>query len=258
MSDLVLTTPGGLSGFFGKLPARRDFVTSALPHAFTEPWHNWLEDGLAGCQDRLGATWLDAYLNMPIWRFALAGCVCGESAVAGIMIPSLDRVGRHFPLTIAALVSAPFAPTELASSFSNWYREAEPLALSCLNAEFEFESFERQVATLPFEICAGAVPTRRDPPGRPAWFSTPQAQGWQFPSNADIDPLRIFALAFDRTTARHLGAYSLWWTTGSERVPPTLAVSPGLPNAIAFTALLDGDWDEWGWCDSPSFQLIGE
>ncbi|MEI6560176.1 MAG: type VI secretion system-associated protein TagF [Rhodospirillaceae bacterium] len=256
MSDLVLNSPGGRSGFFGKLPARRDFVTAVLPHAFTEPWHNWLEDGLAGCQDRLGAPWLDAYLTMPVWRFALAGGVCGEAAVAGIMIPSLDRVGRHFPLTIAALVSATVTPTELVSGFSGWYRDAEPLALSCLDVGLAFEPFEQQVAGLPVEgLSAGA--SARTAAAQPAWFSSSQAQGWQFSAGTDGEPMQVFARVFERAAARRLGAYSLWWTIGSERVAPTLAVHSGLPSAAAFTALLDGNWDECGWRNSPDFQVIG-
>ena len=87
----VLNAPAaGLppSGYFGKSPARRDFVTGGLSRAFTEPWHAWLEDGLIRSRELLGEDWLGAYLNQPVWRFALSAGLCGQSAVAGVMIPS--------------------------------------------------------------------------------------------------------------------------------------------------------------------------
>ena len=38
----------------------------------------------------------------PIWRFALAPGVAGPLPMLGVMMPSVDRVGRQFPLTLAA------------------------------------------------------------------------------------------------------------------------------------------------------------
>ena len=46
------------------------------------------------------------------------------------------------------------------------------------------------------------------------------------------------------------GAYSLWWTPGSERVAPSLLACAGLPPAEGFAALLTGAWQESGvWLD---------
>jgi type VI secretion system protein ImpM len=41
--------------------------------------------------------------------------------------------------------------------------------------------------------------------------------------------------------------FSLWWTTGSERVPASLLIAPGLPAPQNFAAFMDGRWSEWGW-----------
>ena len=39
--------PGvALSGFWGKLPARGDFVRAGLPRSFVEPWDAWLQSAL--------------------------------------------------------------------------------------------------------------------------------------------------------------------------------------------------------------------
>ena len=51
----------------------------------------------------LGESWLSAWMEAPVWRFALPGGACGPDAVLGLMLPSVDRVGRAFPLLVAAL-----------------------------------------------------------------------------------------------------------------------------------------------------------
>lgn len=103
-------SPGGVvAGFYGKLPARGDFVRSGLPRDFTDPWDDWLQSVIAGSQSLLGDAWLPAFLEAPVWRFALPIGMCGPHAVLGLTLPSVDRAGRYFPLTFAALSPCGFA-----------------------------------------------------------------------------------------------------------------------------------------------------
>src|ERR1700739_3155085 len=95
--------PAVIAGFYGKLPARGDFVRSGLPRDFTDPWDAWLAQAIAGSRTRMGDDWLPAFLEAPVWRFVLAPGLCGERAVLGLVLPSVDRAGRYFPLTFAAL-----------------------------------------------------------------------------------------------------------------------------------------------------------
>jgi type VI secretion system protein ImpM len=95
--------PDPVVGFFGKLPARGDFVRVGLPRDFTDRWDEWLQSVLAGSRALMGEAWLPAFLEAPVWRFALPAGMCGERAVLGLMLPSVDRAGRYFPLTFAAL-----------------------------------------------------------------------------------------------------------------------------------------------------------
>jgi type VI secretion system protein ImpM len=95
---------GGASvGLFGKLPARGDFVRVGLPGSFIEPWDAWLQRAIDAARRTMGERWLPAWLDAPVWRFSLPLWVCGPGAVLGLMIPSVDRVGRYFPLTLAAV-----------------------------------------------------------------------------------------------------------------------------------------------------------
>jgi type VI secretion system protein ImpM len=92
-----------IAGFYGKLPARGDFVSWALPRDFTDKWDAWLAAAIAGSQTSMGQDWLPAFLEAPVWRFALSPGLCGDRAALGLMLPSVDRAGRYFPLTFAAL-----------------------------------------------------------------------------------------------------------------------------------------------------------
>jgi type VI secretion system protein ImpM len=90
-------------GFYGKLPARGDFVRAGLPRDFTDRWDDWLQSVIAGSRALMGEAWLPAFLEAPVWRFALPPGMCGERAALGLMLPSVDKAGRYFPLTFAAL-----------------------------------------------------------------------------------------------------------------------------------------------------------
>ena len=94
--------PDAIAGLFGKLPARGDFVRENLPRDFTDAWDAWWQRGLADTQGRWGDEWYDAWLEAPVWRFMLPPGLCGRSGMLGLWLPSVDKVGRYSPLTIAA------------------------------------------------------------------------------------------------------------------------------------------------------------
>jgi len=94
-------------GFYGKLPARGDFVGLGLPQGFIRPWDAWLQQAIAGSREHLGGTWTAAWLEAPIWRFLLPPGLCGSGGVLGLWLPSVDRAGRFFPLTFARIVEGP-------------------------------------------------------------------------------------------------------------------------------------------------------
>lgn len=89
-------------GAFGKLPALGDFLRMDLPQGFIDPWDRWLQGGLLSARSALGKRWQDCYFSAPIWRFNLSAGLLGAAPVMGVMMSSVDRVGRQFPLTLAA------------------------------------------------------------------------------------------------------------------------------------------------------------
>jgi len=102
--------PDARVGLFGKLPARGDFVRENLPRDFADAWDAWWQRGLAETQQRSQDEWREAWLEAPVWRFVLPPGLCGATGVLGLWMPSVDRAGRYFPLTIAATAAADWAP----------------------------------------------------------------------------------------------------------------------------------------------------
>ena len=87
-------------GFYGKLPAHGDFIRFRADAGFVLAWDGWLQQCFAASREQLGAGWDEAYQNAPIWRFCFGAGLCGPDAIVGVMMPSQDRVGRMFPLTV--------------------------------------------------------------------------------------------------------------------------------------------------------------
>lgn len=91
------------------MPGLGDFFRIDASPAFVAPWDVWLQTCLRDGREAMGTQWQEAYLSAPIWRFSLEAGIAGPRSVAGVLMPSVDRVGRMFPLTLvgsAARVSA--------------------------------------------------------------------------------------------------------------------------------------------------------
>lgn len=226
-------------GYHGKLLAKGDFVTRRLPRGFLDPWDSWLQDVVGGSRARMGEAWLDAYLTSPIWRFALSAGLCGEGAAAGVLMPSVDRVGRYFPLTIVAMLATGADLLAMPVVAAGWFGKAEELVRSALADVFDFDGFDAQVAALgaPAASEAGPPATAVVEAGPGLRLAIPSA-------DAVGQAYRALAERFLSTSYPHC---SLWWTSGSEDVAATFIVCSGLPSAEGFAAFLDGRWGAWGW-----------
>ena len=227
-------------GFFGKLPSNGDFVTRRLPKSpFLNTWDNWLQVAIAKSREHLQENWLTTYLTSPIWRFALSPGLCGDFTWAGLLMPSVDKVGRYFPLTIAMRLSNKTHPFQVVDEASEWFTNAENIALTSLDDDINLEDFDRDVHQLGIpELGNHALNTN---------LTINQAT----PLHLNIPSANSISQAYSGLLNLLIGTnysnYSLWWTDGSDHVEPCLIVSPGLPPEECFTALLDGDWNKWGW-----------
>lgn len=71
-------------------------------------------------------------MSAPIWRFSAAAGLAGPDAVLGVMMPSVDRVGRQFPLTLVTTTDRMAAHADLHFSAQNVFIALENIALEAL------------------------------------------------------------------------------------------------------------------------------
>ncbi len=237
-----MNEPQELCGLFGKAPQQSDFINHHLPEDVTEHWHRWLQSSLSISREQLGEQWLNTYLISPIWHFAIMPKVIGEQAVLGVMIPSVDQVGRYFPLTIAHT-----GPHQIWSAYLNgqsWFDQIEKVALYALADNTSYSQLLGELESLD-------IPTI---PNMPAYVSQSSVNAFnhnqiihhQSPDQSTND---LALSLLNNAYQQQLGNHSLWWTKGSSTIKPCLAISSNLPDPGQFAAMLDGNWQQWGWSE---------
>ena len=228
-------------GFFGKLPSHGDFIGRRVADGFREAWDPWLQRCLTASQLQLGSRWLDCYLTSPMWRFFLCDGVAGETSYAGVLLPSVDRVGRYFPLTVVAALPVELGALSFAEAATGWFDEVEQLCRSALeNPHFELGEFDAALAATSRWLSGlDQSCLTRAFPGR--------STQWRWPLRA-VDNLGAALGGSLMTTAQTaLRPMTMWWTAGSDLVYPSVLVVRSLPNPQSFADLLAGTWEEGRW-----------
>ena len=224
------------TGWYGKLPSSGDFVSRRVHPVFIESWDAWLNAMLVGSRERLGAGWRDAFLSAPAWRFVLAPGVLSPEGWAGLIVPSVDAVGRYFPLTVvAALPSKSIDPVATLVRAHRWYAEVEPVVTVALTPEAEIETFDAQLSNrrFPGELLAILETSDETIPPR----SRGQRALWiplgpEFQGEAGL-----------RGLAKPLAEpYSAWLAEESEIFGRSLMLCEKLPGVEQFCAMLNGEW----------------
>src|SRR5271167_719654 len=135
-------------GFFGKLPVLGDFLSRRLGPDFVEPWDQWLQQAMHMARAQAGAAWNELYTQAAPWRFALEAGVCGGSPVLGVLIPSNDRVGRQFPLTVACPLPTGVGALEVAAASEEWFADTEALLERAVGGGMDLAAFDLAVTDL--------------------------------------------------------------------------------------------------------------
>jgi type VI secretion system protein ImpM len=135
-------------GFFGKLPSHGDFVSSGVGLSLQRELDEWVQSGLRAGEERLGSHWRDHFHAMPPWRFIVERGLWGPATIAGVLLASTDRVGRTFPLIIAAQLHAfDDHPRQLYLDAA-WFTAAEALGETSLARDFDIGTFTANLKRL--------------------------------------------------------------------------------------------------------------
>ncbi len=225
-------------GIYGKLPMHGDFVHRNLPAAFIKTWDEWLQLYIAGSKEQMGDEWLDIYLTSPIWRFVLSSGVVDQQHWAGIMLPSVDQVGRYYPFSIVMPLAPELNPLEFISFHTHWFENIEELALQVLEEQFSVDELVDKLNAIHVDFTLSHIKT-----GQP-FDANAMQMNMEFDEQS---PTAVYAGLLDSILVKTMTSYSAWTTRGSERITPCLLNVKNLPVANRLPAMMDGQWAHWGW-----------
>lgn len=233
-----MTTVTELTGLFGKLPAHGDFIYRNLSSQFIQVWDEWLQHFISASREQIGDVWLNIYLTSPLWRFVFSQGVIDRHAWAGVLIPSVDRVGRYFPVSVVKKIPDQINPLEFLSRENEWYTNVEDALLEALQGEIDADELMLKINTL----------------------SLKQIYEYRHSSILDDKPVAVinkisdqqavdnaYANLLDAFLSSAISSYSFWSTQGSEHVEPCVFSCQGLPAVKGIAAMLDGKWEQWNW-----------
>lgn len=223
-------------GWHGKLPTLGDFASRRLSVSFVEAWDSWLAEGISALQKADAAGWLQAYLDSPSWRFllmpgALRGGI-GTKAWAGVLMPSVDRVGRYFPFTIAQqLPSLPkYVPDY--QQLSNWCDQLDAIAVEALFNDWTIDGLEKALQASPLPACITSA----------GQFSTATVGQLKESDEPKFHRSTLFNLLMEHA----LGSLALqkgatFWIGSAREERPMIVTTHGLPQGLDFAALFSND-----------------
>jgi type VI secretion system protein ImpM len=184
-------------------------------------------------RQQLGEQWLNTYLTAPVWRFAWSPGIAGPHWWMGVLMPSVDNVGRYFPLVVAQ--ASPHAPDsgQDHTALQRWMDHVAQAAMSTLQPGVNVETFETRLMGAPAWAAnpPPAAPTLRRLVGRDRY------QGAAHPSLSHW----LEGVA-DQSLHTQVQGQSLWWLPDSGHGGGSLSMGPGLPGADHFIDLLQGNW----------------
>jgi type VI secretion system protein ImpM len=213
-------------GLYGKLLTKRDFVAIGAPRRFLDTWEPWLQSAISASHVALGRDWQAAFLAAPIWRFWLGADLCGLSVI-GAFMPSLDGVGRYFPLTLFAYADdgAAISPPELDSQ-DPWFDCAEKLLISTLDGNRTFEAVVGDLGALAVPVQQGSKSAGADHVAAVIADGEKFADVFESLRKADHD--KVYA------------STTCWWTIGGDGFAPVAFCAKNMPDPFLFSSMLTG------------------
>ena len=216
-------------GAFGKIPSVGDFFRINAPPGFAAIWDEWVQRCLVSGAHMYADGWDDLYMSVPIWRFSLSADIAGPNPIMGVFMPSVDRVGRRFPLTLMGPLpgDAPLVPAHLGSTQT--FEALEEIALSVLDEDIGKDMLEDKLSSVDWQADMADARCRIVP-------------GAVIACKATAPEMLTPQLSAD-LLARAFSKPSVW--TALMKDDTRLMVCDGLPEGANMQGLFDLDAEIW-------------
>lgn len=229
-------------GFFGKVPAVRDFVFHGLPLRVTEAWAGFVSAWLLEMRRNAGPDrGTQNMLRSPVWRFLLPDGIpgCGIAGAAGLMAGSIDGAGRAFPFCVLLATDAPGTPALPDAALDGLLDAIEPRMLGFMEAPHErsalIAALEAARSRLPRQAAAETQPQLRAGEAAAIFLDTEPA--WS--TTAAGEAFYLASAGSGQKAECH------WWHDGLGKAGrPQYLVTQGMPKGTAAGPLFCPDWQQ--------------
>ncbi|MBM3546281.1 MAG: type VI secretion system-associated protein TagF [Alphaproteobacteria bacterium] len=215
-------------GFFGKLPATGDFVVRGFERPVVSALTVWTDQLVSHLRRGAGEDWAAVFDRLQPIAWVAGEGVCGPGVFAGLMRPSMDRVGRRYPLIVGVALRPGRRVVPIAAAAQGWFDYVTGLIGDTWSPGLSVETLTAALVEAPpfpdtgedggaiaEPIAAGGWHVR--------WAGRPRAQD-------------LSAEMFDAAAAAALGRHSLFWV-GPMVGGADVLIVPGLASADQLLAL---------------------
>ena len=226
-------------GFYGKLPFYADFLHLSNNEKLVEEWEKWAQQTLHKSQQIHGKDyWLEQYVKSPVWQFMLTPGVINDSAYIGVMIPSVDSVGRYYPFMFYIKVVSNDLSSLLVADLSSWLAEIQDYILQILELDtYSFEELKRGIIDISNKYIdnndsSDVKQIQED-------YSTIVFSHSKYHHQQTLTQLQFITMLSCHNQ-------SIWWCDETDTMKANSAVITGMPSARVYLAMLNGNWETYG------------
>ena len=218
--------PGIMIGVYGKLPCAGDFFYRHLSASTLEALDRFHAQSLYELQKTYANQWQERFLHSAAWCCYIPRHCWADSSFLGVIVPSCDRVGRAYPLTLLLPLTPALEPMIFALPFERWLKRSQSIIQAGLEQQFSDTDAFFQALSATTQILGDWFRLGGSPP---SYHRLTFQQPWT-PSDAIA-----FAWA-----SEHCSHRSIWWRYPDQGTGQ-LHYFDGLPLAQQYAELLDAD-----------------
>jgi type VI secretion system protein ImpM len=148
-------------------------------------------------------------------------------------MPSIDRLGREFPLSLIGFDEAAALPSPEHEPYEAWFAQAEAFLLNALELDSQNHSHGDELKQL-----ASALSHRKNEssPSQRLYRRAGEFGPKNYPLAA------VFSDFSGAESSRVLARTTFWWTIGGPGFEPLAFKQNGLPDGAVFAAMLKGQF----------------
>ena len=228
---LIPTRAATRVAWFGKLPALGDFVGRRMPHALGTEWDYWLRCGMEQLRNEAGDQWTQRFVHTPPWFFVAPARVTGES-VCGVLAPSIDRVGRYYPIAILAVASKGRAKFSNDATLAQFFGGARAAIVDARRLPLNAEDLDVRLSGLVWPFAESNI-SRQDTLIGELLADLNSVGSWQG------DPMTLPSMSW-RDVVSTNSESSVWWVSPTPGSSYEEVVHHGAFHRSLFTRLFHG------------------